>query len=60
MTIEEERVKMMLDKLWDRFMCGVIPADTWDAKFIYNVRQRPVKHLSDKQLAKIEDVFERY
>lgn len=55
------RLKMMIDKLYDQYQRGCIDDSSWEGKFILDIRERMKMNapLSEKQVAKIEDLFER-
>ena len=55
------RMKMMVDKLYDQQARGCI-SDDWACDFIVDMHKRikEDKPLSEKQQAKIEELFERW
>lgn len=59
---EELRVKLMVDKLYEQVENGCVPQDSFAENFILSVKARLNAGISltDKQLAKLEQLFEQY
>ena len=57
----DQRLKLMVDKLYDQVQRACIDND-WAEKFILDMRERLKMGmtLTDKQSAKLEELFERY
>jgi len=57
----KQRNQMMIDKLSDQVARGYIERE-WDIDFIYSLKTqiKTKRPLSDKQTAKLEELFERY
>lgn len=55
------RLILMVDKLYDQIQRGFIDDQSWDYKFILDIRERLKMNfdLSEKQISKLEEVFER-
>jgi len=60
-TIADARIKLMIDKLVDQVAGGYI-FDLWAETFIEDVRSQVElgRGLTEKQVAKLEQLFERY
>jgi len=59
--IEKQRIKMMIDKLEAQVVAGTIDNE-WVEEFICDIKAKFYlgRDLTPKQLAKLEELFERY
>ena len=57
----DPRTKLMLDKLTEQSSKGFIEGE-WSEKFIWDLKKKVTLGypLSDKQVSKLEELFERY
>ena len=61
MLDDRPRLKLMIDHLRNEVACGRV-VDGWEQEFISDMAERLAagRSFTEKQVAKIEDLFERY
>lgn len=55
------RLQLMIDKLYEQIQKGFIDDQSWECKFVLDIRERLKMNfnLSQKQIEKLEEIFER-